>query len=93
MELSSGIRLETSEQIHMDEASASPDSSQGISVNMEYVQASRIFLAIPDKQKEVAGPCLKGTKWLINILIRVRYHLIMSNAVLLPDSESVVRQR
>ena len=41
MELSSGIRPETSVQIQMDEALVSPDSSQGI--NMEYVQASRIL--------------------------------------------------
>ena len=41
--MSSGIRQETSEQIQMDEAPVSPDSSQGINSNTEYVQASHIL--------------------------------------------------
>ena len=57
-ELSSGIQEETSEQIQMDEAPVSPDSSQGINVNTEYVQASRILNTNdPEVIKRFLKPC------------------------------------
>ena len=57
-ELSSEIRQETSEQIQLDEAPVSPDSSQAINVNTEYVQASRILNTNdPEVIKRFLKPC------------------------------------
>ena len=57
-ELSSEIQQETRDQIQVEEAPVSPDSSQGINVNTEYVQASRILnTSDPEVIKRFLKPC------------------------------------
>ena len=52
------IQQETSDQIQVEEAPVSPDSSQGINVNTEYVQASRILNTNdPEVIKRFLKPC------------------------------------